>query len=114
MMIQCYNHDSRQVAEDIGISPTTLQEIISSDFGRAKHSMELDLRNAIECSSCLESNDFFVIFVHRCRIPIQPDRELRTRGSSAVRRPMIIMDLISLHEDPPFMTWQTETRAASI
>jgi hypothetical protein len=104
MTIQCSKHDLRQVAEDISISPTTRQEIIPSDFGRDKHSIELDLRDVVESLLCLESNDLFVIFVHPCRIPIRPDREFRTRGSSEARRPMIIMDSISLHEDPPLMT----------
>jgi hypothetical protein len=109
-----FDDDSRQIAQDICISPIVRQEIIPSDFDRAEHSMELDLRDLVEPALCLESNDLFVIFVHLCRIPIWPDRELQTRDSSEVRRLMIIMDSSSLHEDPSLMTWQTETMAASI
>jgi hypothetical protein len=98
MIIQSNKHDSRQVAEDICMSPATLQEIILSDFGRVKHSMELDLRDVVESLLCLKSNDLFVIFVHPCRIFIRPDGEFRTRGSQAGQRPMIIMDSISLGE----------------
>jgi hypothetical protein len=57
MTIQGKKHDSQHIAQEICISRATREEIITSHFGRAKQWIELDLRDAIEHSFCLESND---------------------------------------------------------